>query len=147
MDRNDRLDASLAKHFAWSFAISGSVIDLEDRLRAARVSGPPPLPPAAAPVPVPVDEAAIDALRDRMRKACRPLLGAIEKAWALAEAERVEGRRVTRLDAGDGAKATKRLLVRAERLDHVLAGLDAEPVLAVRMARLFVRYGAAMNKH
>jgi hypothetical protein len=154
MIRNDRLDASLAKHFAWSFARSGALTDLEDRLRAARASGPPSLPsvpPAPPPAPSPADEAEIDALRDRMRKACRALTAAIEKAWAVAEAERVEGGKPnqggTRLDAGDGAKATKRLLVRAERLDHVLAGLDDEPVLAVRLARLFVRYGAAMTRH
>jgi hypothetical protein len=129
MNGPDRIDAALAKHFAWSFARSGVVPDLEQRLRAARD------PAAAAPlardsVPAaPIDEGAAERTRERARRACAPLALAIESAWSTE-------------DEGESARTTKRLLVRAERLDHVLAGLDARPVLAVRLLRLFVRHGA-----
>lgn len=149
MNRDDRIDASLAKHFAWSFARTGShgshgsrgvMADLEQRLRAARGSTPPPpLEPherdAAPPPPAPLDEHAIEAARLRVRRACRPLAAAVEKAWALDQ----EGHETR------GAQAAKRLLARAERLDHVLAGFDEQPVVAVRLVRLFVRHGAKMT--
>jgi hypothetical protein len=143
MNRHDRIDATLAKHFAWSFASTGShgsggvVADLEQRLRAARGSAhPPPLEPdVAPPPPAPLDEHAIEAARLRVRKACRPLAAAVEKAWALEQ----EGHETR------GPQAAKRLLARAERLDHVLAGFDEQPVMAVRLVRLFVRHGAKMT--
>jgi hypothetical protein len=136
MNGHDRIDATLAKHFAWSFAKTGVVPDLEERLRAARGSSPPPGPAGegASSIPPPLDEAAVESARRRLRKACRPLAVGIEKAWALT-------------DAAEGARAAKRLLVRAERLDHALAGLDEQPVLAVRLVRLFVRYGTKMTWH
>jgi hypothetical protein len=138
MDRRDRIDATLAKHFAWSFARAGVVADLEERLRAARGSSPPPLPsdeaaglPAA---PFERDEGALEVARGRARKACAALAVAVERAWAIA-------------DEGEGVRAAKRLLVRAERLDHLLAGFDEKPELAVRLVRLFVRYGPKMTQH
>jgi hypothetical protein len=133
MNRPDRIDATLAKHFAWSFARAGVVADPEERLRAARGSAsPPPLPALVLPARTAADDEAAELARAHARKACRPLEDPIERAWALG-------------DGDEGARATKRLLSRAVRLDHVLAGFDEVPALAVRLVRLFVRHGPKMS--
>jgi hypothetical protein len=133
MNRPDRIDTTLAKHFAWSFARAGVVADPEERLRAAR--GPAaPAPPAAPAARTSLDDDLAEAARLRARRACRPLGVAVERAWDMG-------------DDDEGARAAKRLLVRAERLDHVLAGFDERPALAVRMLRLFVRHSSKMSPH
>src|SRR5580700_964563 len=123
---SDQLDAILARHFAWSFALPGDTADLADRLRAAEEEGterpdatPPPLPDGYE-----GSETQARAL-ERSRKACRPLALAVSEAWALTDDEA-------------SARAAKRLLTRADRLGVVLIGMDAYPAEAVRLLRLLV---------
>ncbi len=144
MRRPDQIDATLAKHFAWSFAGVGgarAAADLEERLRAAELQAGEALaeadadggPPDESVEPDDVDQTGAERARERARKACRPLASAIEEAWAIDDDELA-------------ARATKRLLARAERLGFVLLGFDEEPTLAVRLVRLLVRHGPKMSR-
>lgn len=131
MERRDQLDTTLARQFAWCFVVPGGaadVADLERRLRTGDAPGAEVgLDPAVA-----MDEPDTHRSHDRSRASCRVLARAIGEAWSLSD------------DAA--ARATKRLLARADRLGVELVGMDAEPAQAVQLLRLFVRHGSKMTR-
>ena len=132
MQRHDQIDATRAKHFAWSFVLPGDTARIADLLRTAEAdeegaSQTPPHAPAAA------SDEEIDRSREKARSACRTFALAVAETWALAEDEA-------------GARATKRLLVRADRLGPALFEMDAHPDEAVRLVRLFVRHAPKMTR-
>jgi hypothetical protein len=137
MRRHDQIDALLAKHFAWSFARAADRFDPEPRIRDARAARA--ATPVAAgvsdesPALAAVDEAAAQRAHAQARKACAPLGAAIAAAWSLQDAEA-------------SARATKRLLSRAERLGFAIVGLDEPQELSVRLARLLVRHRESLSK-
>jgi len=136
MHRRDQIDADLAKHFAWSFALPADADRLaEDRLRAAGEAQAAAearpiaqLPPAAATTAAGDDLApAEDPSRARSHAACRALAAAVGEAWGLDDEE-------ARL------RAIKRLLSRADRLGFELVSMAEWPLEAVRLMRLLVAY-------
>jgi hypothetical protein len=142
MRRRDQLDATLASSFAWCFARPGAAIDhagIERRLRAAGAGRGAPRAAVVGPIlrktPLApsVVEPGIEPSRDRARAGCRALAQAIGEAWALA-------------DEDASARATKRLLLRADRLGVELVAMGAQSVEAVRLIRLFVRHGPKMTR-
>jgi hypothetical protein len=134
MRRSDQLDAILAKHFAWSFALPGDTANLAERLRAAEEEGTERADATPPPLPDDRDSSETQArAMERSRKACRPLALAVTEAWAIADDEA-------------SARAAKRLLTRADRLGVVLIGMDAYPAEAVRLLRLLVRHGPKMTR-
>jgi len=151
MQRPDQLDAKLAKRFAWRFVRPGDVAGAVAVLRgldAAEPEGEPPArhsgtsmgaPDSAPDVDVRSDHAGslssdVPAQsRDRATGLCAELAAAVAEAWTLGEQEA-------------GARATKRLLARAERLGDAITGMDAHPLESVRLVRLFVRHTPAMTR-
>ena len=125
MGRRDEIDASLAKHFAWSFVPADrpelAAEKVEAAAREAAASGDDPDEPV-------VDERGAEEFRAKARASCRPLAEAIAGAWACGD----EDARV---------RLTKRLLVRAERLGVSLVGMSEWPAEAVRLLRLAVALG------
>jgi len=130
MRPGDQLDATLAKHFAWSFVRPGDTADLAERLRAAEEEGSER---ADVPTPRLPDEEEAGRALDRSRKACRPLALAVAEAWAIDDDEA-------------SARVAKRLLTKADRLGASLAGMDAHPAESVRLLRLLVRHGPRMTR-
>jgi hypothetical protein len=140
MRRGDELDATLAKHFAWSFIKPGDTALLTSRLQAAEAAeGVEQAHGVDADVhgPASVDDLAPDdggaRSHEKARAACRPLAAAVADAWAMD-------------DDTAAARATKRLLLRADRLGVALVGMDAHPAEGVRLLRLLVRYGSKMTR-
>jgi hypothetical protein len=159
MHRRDEIDATLAKHFAWTFVKPGDSALVLERLRAAEAAAVERTPdleglPAAGPSGVAGEArartsspaggvAAADApLRDdtvqersaaKAHSACRALAGAIAEAWREA-------------DEPSRVQATKRLLVRADRLGIELLEMREWPTEAVRLLRLFVRCAPKMTR-
>ena len=132
MPRRDEIDATLAKHFAWSFVPPDRTAEVGEVLRAAEASAASE-PPAAPAPPPPQDEAAIEAFQARSRAACRPLAEAIASAWATADEEK----RVAQV---------KRLLSRAHRLGVEIVGMQEWPVEAVRLLRMIALHGARLSR-
>jgi hypothetical protein len=132
MHRRDQIDAKLAKHFAWSFAPPGETASVTERLRVAAAAEAEERPQRVH-VPQPVDEQAVAEANARAVEACQSLAAAIAEAWDMADADACQ-------------RATKRLLVRADRLGFELTGLQEWPVLGVRLARLLVRHTAQMTR-
>jgi hypothetical protein len=134
MRRSDQLDATLAKQFAWCFVLPTAAVDSHDVERRCVLSIE--LGPASEAGDVSIegiDEPEGRPLRDRARALCKSLAQATAEAWS-------------EVDDEASARATKRLLARADRLGVELVGLDAHEVEAVRMLRLFVRHSSRMTK-
>jgi hypothetical protein len=146
MHRHDEIDATLAKHFAWTFVKPGDSALLLERLQAAEAaalaspSGHGPV--AAGGRNVRLSAAATDAQPDKtkdlafhnkVQSTCNALAVAIAKAWGIDDEQ---GR----------LAAVKRLLLRADRLGVDLWEMHAWPVEAVRMLRLLVRCGPRMTR-
>ncbi len=132
-DPRDQIDPTRAKHFAWRFVQPGDHDRVAELLRALEADeerasrGDHPLLPAAASV------AQLERSREKGRAACRALSLGVAEAWAIAEPEA-------------SARATKRLLARAERLGVGLGDMQAHPAEAVRLLRLAVRHASKMTR-
>jgi hypothetical protein len=135
MQRRDQIDSTRAKHFAWSFVLPGDTARIADLLRTAEAEeeGTPLAQLAPLTPPETLSDEEVDRSRDKMRSACRTFASAIAEAWALGEDDA-------------SARATKRLLARADRLGTMLVGMDGHPDEAVRLVRLFVRHAAKMTR-
>ncbi len=134
MHRRDELDATLAKHFAWTFAQPGDVARLLERARMAH-EGSGGLPSDVASTDVGAGHAAgaAETSRAKAQLSCRSLAVAVGSAWELTgDPERQQ--------------AVKRLLARADRLGVELLEMHRWPVDAVRLLRLFVHFGATMTR-
>ncbi len=140
MALGDQLDAALAKHFAWRFVRPGDTAHVAELLRLAQRQSDSPvlarggggdgLPDARGEV---ADDDGSARLGARARAACRALALGVAEAWALTEEDA-------------SVRATKRLLVRAERLNAAIVGMEAHPREAARLLRLFVRNAHAMTR-
>lgn len=132
-DPRDQIDQARAKHFAWRFVRPGDSDGIADLLRAMEAEeegatrAPRPL------LPAPASDAQAARLREKMRAACRALSLGVAEAWAIADEE-------------GSARATKRLLSRADRLGIALEGMGAHPAEAVRLVRLVVRHASKMTR-
>jgi hypothetical protein len=134
MRRADLLDSKLAKRFAWCFAPSGATMDAREIDRRVATSSDDASPESEAePASFPPSDPKADRPPDRSRTACRSLAAAVAEAWALADDEA-------------SARATKRLLSKADRLGVEVVGMDAVPLEAVRLMRLFVRHGTKLTR-
>ena len=136
MHRRDEIDATLAKHFAWTFVPPGDSAQILERLRVveaaaiAPVSSSSDTPPAAALLPR-RDASLPD--RSGAKAPCRALAIAIADVWREADGESC-------------LRATKRLLGRADRLGVELLEMRDWPAEAVRLLRLLVRFGPKMTR-
>jgi hypothetical protein len=136
MRRVDLLDTRLAKHFGWCFAARGCTVDVrevERRIALAheeRAQQEVELDPISS---IPSGDDEPPRTHDRSRSACRALAAAIAEAWEIREDE-------------GSARATKRLLARADRLGVEIVGMDVAPIEAIRLVRLFVRHGSKMTR-
>ena len=134
MQRRDQIDPTRAKHFAWMFVRPGDSAGIADLLRAVeaeREARPGRAAPAAARCRPPRRSSSARARRRARRVArCR-------SAWP---------RRGRSADDDASARATKRLLARADRLGVALAGMGAHPAEAVRLLRLVVRHASRMTR-
>jgi hypothetical protein len=119
----DRIDARLAKYFAWAFASPRTAGEIAERLRAAERRREDPS------LALPRSPSDIQAATKRDRsaiEACRPLSLAIAKAWAMPPDDAFQ-------------RAVKRLVGRADRLGFDLIGLRVWPAEAVRLLRMVLR--------
>ena len=130
--RQDEIDASLAKYFAWSFVpadrpeLATAKVESATQAAAAPGGGQDDGEPA-------VDPAGAEEFRAKARAQCGPLAEAIAGAWLCREAEA-------------RARLTKRLLVRAERLGVTLIGMSDWPLEAVRLLRMAVALGPRSSR-
>ena len=138
MQRRDEIDATLAKHFAWTFVPPGDSAQILERLRvveaaaAARVSGPSEAAPAAPVLPRRAASVA-DRSGAKAQVGCRALALAVAEVWIST-------------DEDECLRATKRLLARADRLGVELLEMRDWPAEAVRLLRLLVRFGPKMTR-
>jgi hypothetical protein len=132
MPRGDQIDSTRAKHFAWSFVLPGDTARVADLLRAAEADEKQADRGAAGPSAL-ASDTEFQRSREKTSVACSALALAVAEAWALTDEEA-------------GARATKRLLARADRLSIALVGMDEHPDEAVRLLRLFVRYAPKMTR-
>jgi hypothetical protein len=146
---HDLLDATLAKHFAWSFAWPWEIPSFEERLRAAAAGLLQPAEedfapdsdgdaleadsPAQNALALPAEPRAVDAKPSRARATCRAFAITVNDVWALADPE-------------TSLVATKRLLGRADRLGVEIIEMQEQPAEAVRLLRLFVRHGPRFSR-
>jgi hypothetical protein len=131
MGRRDQLDAMLATRFAWCFAPAWTVFSLAEIERRLRTADDERGPESDADAAIVADDYDLARAHERARNACRALSQAIAEAWAVA-------------DDDASARATKRLLARADRLGIEIVGLDAAD--AVRLMRLLVRHAPRMTR-
>lgn len=193
MHHRDEIDATLAKHFAWTFVRPGDGAKLLERVRVAQeaafarsAAGEAAREDDASGDPGRVvagdggRDAARDGVRDgvrddrgsgdttsappgdvfqahlpshddadgsdptrvkarvKARVGCRALADAVAEAWRqhLAQTEDEPARQ----------QAVKRLLARADRLGVELLEMQQSPLEAVRLLRLFVRFGPKMTR-
>jgi hypothetical protein len=135
MQRHDQIDATRAKHFAWQFLRPGDSQRIAELLRAAEAGdvdegghvGAAPVLPATP------SEGQLGRSRDKARLGCHALAVAVAEAWAITDDE-------------TSVRPVKRLLARADRLGIALVGMDAHPVEAIRLLRLFVRHSRRMTR-
>ncbi len=132
MQRHDQIDATRAKHFAWTFVLPGDSARIADLLRAAEADEEIGLP-RELDAPEATSDVEVDRSREKAQGACRTLALAVAESWALVEDEA-------------SARATKRLLARAERLGAAVLGMDDHPDEAVRLVRLLVRHAPKMTR-
>jgi hypothetical protein len=147
MHRHDEIDATLAKHFAWTFVKPGDSALLVERLQAveaAALAGATGLGQATPATPdaiaagssadvYPHNSAKDAESHSRAQAACNALAIAITKAWGARDEQ-------ARL------AAVKRLLLRADRLGVDLWEMRVWPVEAVRLLRLLVLFGPKMTR-
>ena len=155
MPRSDEIDATLAKHFAWTFARpQDSVAELLERLRVAEVAAVARASgfdraAAVASGGVAGDTGAssgsglvpgrprIDSPPERSRAkaqaGCRALAASIAEAWSHREEQAC-------------LQATKRLLSRADRLGVDLLEMGEWPMEAARLLRLLVRCAPKLTR-
>jgi hypothetical protein len=143
MHRHDEIDATLAKHFAWTFVRPGDTAQLVERLRAAEAAlaggtGAGQSAVASADVAAtaevyPSRKPKDAASHTRAQAACSGLAAAIEQVWDTSE-EKLR------------FAAVKRLLSRADRLGVELWEMHAWPLEAVRLLRLLVLFGPKMTR-
>ena len=160
MNRRDEIDATLAKHFAWTFVPPGDSAQILERLRfveaaaIARVArADQPLAPdpdaGATEARVVPDRSAAPAVPSeppprkpnasggragaKAQAGCRALAAAVAHAWAST-------------DEAACLRATKQLLGRADRLGVELLEMRDWPAEAVRLLRLLVRFGPKMTR-
>jgi hypothetical protein len=136
MHRRDEIDATLARHFAWTFVKPGDTAQLLERLRAAEeaaIARPQAAELAADDDSQPFGERATERSNVKAQARCRALAAAIAEAWALA-------------DGQASLHATKRLLARADRLGIELLEMRECSAEAVRLLRLFVRCAPKMSR-
>ena len=132
-DPRDQIDEVRAKHFAWTFVEPGDHVRIAELLHAMEADevgarrAPHPLLPASA------SGTQLERSREKVRAACDALSRSIAETWAIPEEEA-------------SARATKRLLARAERLGVALRDMDAHPAEAVRLLRLVVRHSSKMTR-
>jgi hypothetical protein len=131
MARSDSLDASLAQHFAWCFALPGAAVDVGERLRWARDEPTEPREPPLAEGFAESQEN--EGTTARASSLCSGLAAAVADAWLIADAE-------------TSMAATKRLLARADRLGTDLLAMDRHPAEAVRLLRLLVRHSSRLTR-
>jgi hypothetical protein len=134
MARRDEIDANLAKHFAWTFALphKNKTVEVDDKLRAAAEAAAAEPAVVHAPPP-PEREETAEAIAERSRAACKPLAEAVAEAWTMtAEPERLA--------------ALKRCLSRAHRLGIEIMGMQSWPVEAVRLLRMLAQHGGRLNR-
>jgi hypothetical protein len=133
MRRRDQLDATLAKQFAWCFAPPGAPLALAEIDRRLRVPEDERNPDsdADAAISIAADDHDLARAHERARNACRALAQAVGEAWLTA-------------DDDASARATKRLLVKADRLGVEVVGMD--PAEAVKLVRLLVRHAGKMTR-
>jgi hypothetical protein len=130
MARRDEIDATLAKHFAWTFVASDKTADVSDKLRAATEAAPAE-PSIVHPPPLPPADAAI--MEERSRAACKALAEAVAEAWTVG-------------DEQERFVALKRCLSRAHRLGVDIMGMQAWPVEAVRLLRMLAAQGGRLSR-
>ena len=125
----DRIDARLAKYFAWAFASSRTAAEIADRLHAAdgrQEDRSFALPRGAG-------DALAAAKRARSAvDACRPLSLAIAKTWTMPPNDAFR-------------RAVKRLVGHADRLGFDLIGLREWPAEGVRLLRMALRCAPVMT--
>ena len=131
MPRRDEIDATLARHFAWTFVPSDrpemASAKVEAALGAAKES------PGAPTEPVFADPEEEERRARAAAIACRPLAEAVTTAWACTEED-------SRL------RLVKRLLPRAERLGFTVLGMIEWPLEAVRLLRLCVQIAPHLSR-
>jgi hypothetical protein len=137
MPRRDEIDATLAKHFAWSYVPPEETAQVDERLRAAEAAAAAAaraaVPVAEEPAREPQDEQALEEFRARSRAACKPVALATAEAWAEVDTEkRFQG--------------VKRLLARSHRLGVEVVGMQEWPVESVRLLRLLLQYAPRMTR-
>ena len=132
-DPRDQIDPTRAKHFAWRFVRPGDGDRIAELLRAMEADDEHALRIDHPRLTAPGSDTQLERSRERMRAACRALSLGVAEAWAIAEDE-------------ESARATKRLLVRADRIGIALEAMDAHPAEAVRLLRLVVRHAARMTR-
>src|SRR5580698_4537259 len=132
-DPRDQIDPTRAKHFAWRFVRPGDGDRIAELLRAMEADDERALRLDHPRLTAPASDTQLERSRERMRAACRALSLGVAEAWAIAEDE-------------ESARATKRLLVRADRIGVALEAMDAHPAEAVRLLRLVVRHAARMTR-
>jgi hypothetical protein len=127
MHRRDELDATLAKHFAWTFARPGEMAQLLERVQAAHESDAARVGVVvASSPPIAAERAdAVDRSRAKGQAACKLLAAAVADVWGTSDEQ-------ARL------QAVKRLLAKADRLGVELLEMHRWPLEAVRLLRLFV---------
>jgi len=154
MARPDQLDAKLAKRFVWRFLRPGDTVGVGAILQALESDEPSGEGAPVDEAPAASQDGAHDTLPDvrledpvsaaieapapppdRASGPCAALAAAIAEAWALP---------LQQQDAS--LRATKRVLVRADRLGDAIAAMDAHPLESVRLVRLIVRHAPSMTR-
>jgi hypothetical protein len=131
-DLRDQIDPTRARHFAWSFVRPGDSDRIAELLQAMEADDGVPLAVRQR-LPAPSSDAQLERSREKTRASCRALSLGVAEAW-------------TMLVEDDCARATKRLLVRADRMGVALEAMDAHPAEAVRLLRLLVRHSSKMTR-
>jgi hypothetical protein len=135
MQRRDQIDATRARHFAWTFVRPGDTERVAELLRALEADdaeGGVAVAPEPD-LPAPASAVQLERSRDKVRAACRALSLSVAEAWVLEDDEA-------------SARSVKRILARADRMGSALESMEEHPAEAVRLVRLLVRHGAKLTR-
>jgi hypothetical protein len=132
-DPRDQIDPTRARHFAWRFVRPGDTGRIAELLRAMEADDDGVLRPDHPLVVPPSADAQLERSREKTRASCRALSLGVAEAWSI-------------LDEDESARATKRLLGRADRIGIALGAMDAHPAEAVRLLRLVVRHASKLTR-
>jgi hypothetical protein len=132
-DPRDQIDPTRARHFAWRFVLPGDNGRIAELLQAMEADDDGVHRADEPHLPAPSSDAQLERSRERTRAACRALSLGVAEAWVI-------------LDEEESARATKRLLARADRIGVALGAMDAHPAEAVRLLRLVVRHASKMTR-